>query len=384
MDFNYTEDQSAIRELAYQIFTDRATDEFLLNFSRGDETYDSGLWTTLAEQGLLGIAVPEAVGGSGLGLTELCLMLEEQGRRVAPIPLFSCLVLGGLPIAEYGTDQQQQKWLTELASGQSKFSAAIADLGMNSALTTSVTAVCGSDDNWTLNGTKALVPDGAVADYILVPAATGEDETSVFVVPVAQTGVDLTAVEIGISGQRAAHLTLDDVHVTSEALLGAQGQGNTIVDWLEERANIAHCAQQVGVTEEAMKRTAQYVSERNQFGVPLGSFQALAMRMADSYIDVEAIRTTYWLALWCLSNGKEARAEVRAAKWWACDASHRVVCTAQHLHGGMGADVEYPIHRFYLLAKQISYSLGNAGQQLEKLGELLAADRTLGFRSLEV
>ena len=384
MDFNFTEDQSAIRELAYQIFTDRATDEFLLNFSRSGDTYDSGLWTTLAEQGLLGIAVPEAAGGSGLGLTELCLILEEQGRRVAPVPLFSSLVLGGLPIAEFGTEQQQQHWLTELASGQSKFSAAIADVGMSSALSTSVSATRDSDGSWTLSGTKAMVPDGAVADYIVVPAVTGDDESTFFVVSTALAGVSLTPVEIGISGERAAHLELNGVHVSGDALLGVQGQGDEIIDWLEQRANIAHCAQQVGVTEEAMKRTAEYVSERNQFGIPLGSFQALAMRMADSYIDVEAIRTTYWLALWCLSNGKEARAEVRAAKWWACDASHRVVCTAQHLHGGMGADVEYPIHRFYLLAKQISYSLGNAGQQLEKLGQLLAADRNLGFRSLEV
>jgi alkylation response protein AidB-like acyl-CoA dehydrogenase len=133
-----------------------------------------------------------------------------------------------------------------------------------------------------------------------------------------------------------------------------------------------------------MRRTAEYVSERKQFGVPLGSFQALAMRMADSYIDVEAIRTTYWLALWRLSEGLDARVEVRAAKWWACDAAHRVTATSQHLHGGMGADIEYPIHRFFLMAKQISYSLGNASTQLEKLGQLLAEDDRLGFRALEV
>ena len=133
-----------------------------------------------------------------------------------------------------------------------------------------------------------------------------------------------------------------------------------------------------------MRRTAAYLGEREQFGVPLGSFQALAMRMADSYIDVEAIRSTYWLALWRLSEGLDARAEIRVAKWWACDAAHRVVLTAQHLHGGIGADVEYPIHRFFLLAKQISYSLGNGSQQLEQLGQLLAADDSLGFRALEV
>ena len=383
MNFTFTEDQIAIRELAYQIFTDRASDEFLLAFSRSDDTYDERLWQTLAEQGLLGIAIAEAAGGSGLGLVELCLILEEQGRRVAPVPLYASLVLGGLPIAEFGSAEQQQRYLAPLAAGTAKFSAAIADVGMNAAVATTV-AVAQQGDEWVLNGVKAVVPDGAVADFVLVPATDAAGQQSVFVVDTATPGVTLQAVDIGISGQRAAHLTLNNLSLSGEALLGEPGQGGDIVEWLEQRANIGHCALQVGVTEEAMTRTAAYLGERKQFGVPLGSFQALAMRMADSYIDVEAIRSTYWLALWRLSEGLDARAEVRAAKWWACDAAHRVVCSAQHLHGGMGADIEYPIHRFYLMAKQISYSLGNASQQLEKLGQLLAADDSLGFRALEI
>lgn len=383
MDFNFSDDQNAIRELAYQIFTDRATDEFMLTFSRTDDTYDETLWQTLAEQGLLGVAVPESAGGTGLGLIELCLMLEEQGRRVAPVPLFASLVLGGLPLTEFGTQAQQQRFLQPMAAGTVKLSAAIAELGMNVALATEVTATQ-SGDGWVLDGEKAMVPDGAVADVILVPARDAQGNTTVFLVETAAAGVTVTPVELGLAGERAANLSLKAVAVSSDAVLGSVGQGEDIVSWIEQRANIGHCALQVGVTEEAMKRTAAYVSERKQFGVPLGSFQALAMRMADSYIDVEGIRSTYWLALWRLSEGKDARAEVRAAKWWACDAAHRVVCTAQHLHGGIGVDVEYPIHRFYLLAKQISFSLGNATAQLEKLGALLASDDELGFRALEV
>lgn len=383
MDFNFSDDQNAIRELAYQIFTDRATDEFMLAFSRGDETYDEPLWQTLAEQGLLGIAVPEAAGGTGLGLIELCLLLEEQGRRVAPVPLYASLVLGGLPLVEFGSEAQQQRYLQPMAEGKLKLSAAIAELGMNVALATNVTAKK-ADGGWVLEGDKAVVPDGAVADVILVPAEDEQGNTSVFLVDTKAAGVSVTPVELGLQGERAANLSLNGVVLGDDEVLGAIGQGTDILEWLEQRANLGHCALQVGVTEEAMKRTAAYISERKQFGVPLGTFQALAMRMADSYIDVEGIRTTYWLSLWRLSEGKDARAEVRAAKWWACDAAHRVVCTAQHLHGGIGVDVEYPIHRFYLMAKQISHSLGSASQQLEKLGALLASDDSLGFRALEV
>ena len=382
MDFNFTDDQNAIRELAYQIFTDRASDEFLLEFSRTGKTYDDTLWSTLAEQGLLGVAIPESAGGAGLGLIELCMVLEEQGRRVAPVPLYASVVLGGLPIAEFGSEEQQRH-LQALAAGSAKFSAAIAELGMNVAVATKVTAVREAE-GWVLDGSKSAVPDGAVADFVLVPAETGDGEQTVFILDTTIPGVVVTAVEIGLSGERAAHLTLEGVTLGDEAVLGSPGQGADIVEWLEQRANIGHCALQVGVTEAAMKRTAAYLSERKQFGVALGTFQALAMRMADSYIDVEGIRSTYWLALWRLSEGLDARAEVRAAKWWACDAAHRVVSSSQHLHGGMGADVEYPIHRFFLMAKQISYSLGNASQQLEQLGRLLASDDSLGFRALEI
>jgi 3-oxocholest-4-en-26-oyl-CoA dehydrogenase beta subunit len=383
MDFTFNEDQKAIRELASQIFTDRVSDEFLLGFARTEQTYDDTLWQTLADQGLLGVAIPEALGGTGFGLTELCIVLEEQGRRVAPVPLFASLVLGGLPLAKFGSEAQQQRYLPALAAGTAKFSAAIAELAMNAAIATTVVAQR-TEEGWLLSGHKAVVPDGAVADFILVPAEDDAGEQTVFIVAADAPGVRVRSVEIGLSGQRAAHLDIDRVAVGEDAVLGTAGQGAQILEWLEQRANVGHCALQVGVTEEAMKRTAAFLTERKQFGVPLGSFQALAMRMADCYIDVEGIRSTYWLALWRLSEGLDARAEVRVAKWWACDAAHRIVSSSQHLHGGIGADVEYPIHRFFLLAKLISYSLGNASQQLAHLGRLLADDDSLGFRALEV
>ncbi len=383
MDFSLSDEQNAIRDLAAQIFGDHASDDALQQFSRDGATYDDALWQVLAEQGLLGIALPEQAGGSGLGLVELCLVLEEQGRRVAPVPLFSTLVLGALPIMEFASEALASRWLPQVAAGEARLSAAIAEMNMNPALRVPV-SLATSGDQWLLDGARSMVPDGATADAILVPAVDPDGSKTLFLIPTDTPGVELSPVEVSLSGERAAHLSLDQVALTEDYILGAVGQGGEILAWLEQCADVAHCALQVGVTEEAMKRTAAYVSEREQFGRPLGSFQALAMRMADSYIDVEAIRSTYWLALWRLSEGLDARAEVRTAKWWACEAAHRVVCSAQHLHGGIGADLDYPIHRFFLLAKQISFSLGSTASQLEKLGRLLAADDRLGFHSLEV
>lgn len=382
MEFSFNEDQNAIRDLAHQIFTDRATDEFLLEFSRTDNTYDEPLWNTLAEQGLLGICIPEDFGGTGLGFVELCLILEEQGRRVAPLPLFSSLVLGGLPIAEFGNDTQKQQWLAPLAAGQAKLSAAIAEIGMNDAVAPVVTFTQ-DGDQFVLNGEKVSIPDGATANAILVPAFDAEGNTTVFIVDTKTSGVALTATQSSL-GMNEANLTLSDVTLSADAVLGKVTEGEAVITWLEQYADTAIAAMQVGVCEEALKRTAQFTGERVQFGIPVGAFQAVAMRAADAYIDVEAMRSTYWQAMWRLSGNLRANAEVRAAKWWACQGSHRVVHATQHLHGGMGSDVEFPIHRFFLWAKHLSFMLGNGRTQIEQLGKLLADDDTVGFEALTV
>lgn len=375
MDFNFNEDQNAIRDLASSIFTDRATDEFLLQFDRTDATYDDELWTTLAEQGLLSICVPEAAGGTGLGFTELCLILEEQGRRVAPVPLLSSLVLAGLPIAEFGTAEQQEKILGPMAAGEIKLTGAFADIGMATAARSEVSAA-----NGTVSGTKVCVPDAAVAKYILVPAVESDGKDSVYIVDTEQDGVSIDA-QNTFTGTNQAVVTFDNA---SAELLGNAGEGSCIIEWIEQRADTAICALIAGATDEGLKRTAQYTCERKQFGAPIGSFQAVAMRAADAYMDVEAIRTTFWQAQWRLSENLRADAEVRCAKWWACQGGHRVVHACQHLHGGMGADIEYPIHRFFVFVKHLSFMLGNGKTQIEELGKLLAADDKVGTAGLDV
>lgn len=381
MDFSFSEDQIAIRDLASQIFTDRTTDEFMLAFNRAGHVYDDELWSTLAEQGLLGITVPEEFGGTGLEFTDLCLMLEEQGRRISPIPLYSSLVLGALPIIEFGTGDQKEKYLRPMAAGTLKLSAAIAELGIADAVAGRVSATK-TGDNWVLSGTLECVPDAPTANAILVPAFDGAEQTF-FIVDTDQAGVTIEAQRTSL-GTNTGTLHLENVAVSSSAVLGDATRGDEVLAWLELRAETAICAMQLGVTEEALKRTAEFTCERKQFGAPIGSFQAVAMQAADAFIDVESIRCAYWLALYKISNGLDARAEVRCAKWYAADAGHRIVYKTQHLHGGIGADVEYPIHRFFLWAKHLGTMLGGRGVQIAKLGALLASDDTVGVTALEV
>ncbi len=381
MDFSFSEDQTAIRDLAHQIFTDRTTDEFMLNFDREGKVYDDELWSTLAEQGLLGITVEEAFGGTGLAFTELCLMLEEQGRRISPVPLYSSLVLGVLPISAFGSDAQKEKYLTPLAAGKLKLTAAIAELGISDTIAGQVSATR-RGDQWILNGALDCVPDSPVADAIIVPASTDGQQT-IFIVDTTSAGLSIDAQRTSL-GTNQGTLNLANVALGADAILGEVGQGSEILDWLELRAETAICALQVGVTEEALKRTAEFTCERKQFGAAIGSFQAVAMQAADAFIDVEAIRSIYWLALYRLSSGLDARAEVRSAKWYAADAGHRIVYRTQHLHGGMGSDLEYPIHRYFLWAKHLGMMLGGRSVQISKLGALLASDDSIGTTALQV
>jgi alkylation response protein AidB-like acyl-CoA dehydrogenase len=365
MDFTFSEEQDAVRDLATQVFEGHATPERVKEVERSEERVDRELWRALADAGLLAIAVPEEHGGSGLGLAELCLLLEQQGRRVAPVPLWPTLVLGALAIAEFGSPEQQQSWLPGVASGEVVLTAALAEDGTNDPLRPRVTA-SRDGDGWRLEGDKPSVPAAHVAERVLVPASTDDGELGVFLVDPAGLGVE-----------RRVAATTDRSKVAHLAFSGAQGEqvgadGRRMTAWMLDRALVGLCATQVGVAEGALRMAADYTSERLQFGRPLSTFQGVALKAADAYIDTEAMRVTLWQAAWRLTAGLDATREVVVAKWWASEGGQRVVHITQHLHGGMGADIDYPVHRYFLWGKQIEDTLGGASAQLARLGRALA------------
>ena len=176
------------------------------------------------------------------------------------------------------------------------------------------------------------------------------------------------------SGHPEALLRLDGVRVDADHLLGGSDRGGEVLDWTVERATAAVCALAIGICEEAVHMTAEYTKTREQFDRPIATFQAVGQRAADVYIDTEAIRLTAWQALWRLSEGCPPPPRSRAAKFWAAEGGQRVVHAAQHLHGGMGVDRDYPLHRYFLLAKQLELTLGGTTPQLLTLGRILAAE----------
>ena len=372
MDFSFSDEQEAIRGLARQIFADRATHERLTELEKSSEWFDSDLWRDLAKANLTALPLPEEVGGSGCGILEICLVLEEMGRHVAPVPLFPTLLLGGAPLAEFGTAAQRKRWLTPVAESGAVVTAALIEAGSGDPARPRTLAVK-DGSRWRLEGEKLCVPAAHLAQCILVPARTDGSAVGVFLVEPDASGV---ALERQITTNREPHgrLTLDGAGVSADAVLGEPGDGAGVVRWIEDRALVGLCAIQVGVAEEALRRSADYTSQRKQFKRPVATFQGVAMRAADAYIDVDCMRSTLCQAAWRVSAGLPARREISAAKWWACRGGQRVAHTAQHLHGGIGSDIDYPIHRFFLWSKQIELTLGGASHHLARLGAMLTTD----------
>jgi len=370
MDFTFTEEQEAVAEAAAGVFGGRATVEHVAEAEAGPDRFDEVLWGELARANLLGLAIPEADGGSGLGLTELCLVLEQQGRRVAPVPLWATVVLGALPVAEFGSAEQRRTWLPAVAAGDLRLSAALTEVAASTRLRPTVRAEP-HGDRWRLSGTARAVPQAHLAARVLVPAWSDAGVVVAIVDPAAP-GAALERAET-TDRQVHPHLHLDGYDLAPGDVLAGPERGGAVVAWMVERALVGLCAIQLGVTEEAVGATAAYLNERRQFGRPLSSFQAAMLRAADAYIDTEAIRVTLWQAAWRLDTGRDATEAAMVANWWASEAGQRVVHATQHLHGGMGADIEYPIHRYFLWGKQIELMLEAPSAQLARLGELVAA-----------
>jgi acyl-CoA dehydrogenase len=294
VDFHLSEEQLAVQEAARAVFD------------------GGGAWADLASANLVGLALPEAAGGSGLGMLEVAVLLEEQGRAVAPLPVWPTVVTA-LAIDHFGLDRDGV--LARVVAGDAVLSMVLDD---------------------------GPVPYAPAAEAVLVGRQllpTGE---------------------------------VDAVVTTDGQPAGYVNHRGAIDPWVEERVLVALCALQVGVCDAAVRRTATYVSQREQFGKPIATFQAVAQRLADAYIDVQAMRATMLQAAWRLDAALDAVGEVRVAKWWASTGGHRVVHAAQHLHGGLGSDIDYPIHRYFLWGKHLTLTLGGASAQLAALADVVA------------
>ncbi len=364
MNFDLSDEQQVVKDLATRIFDDLATPERVRDVC-ADGGHDADLWQALADAGLLGLCLPETVGGvdlgSGMGMVELCLITEQQGRRVAPVPL-ACAVVAARCIANFLPAEAEL--LARFVAGESIITAALAEPGRNDPFTPGITATT-VDGGLRLVGDKPAVAALSQATHVLVPARH-EDANVVALVETSAEGVHIEAL-VTTNHESQGHLTIDTVIPAARIITDAAA-----LDQLVWHTLVAHCAIQLGVAEGAVALAAEHVSTREQFNRPLSAFQAVSQRAADGYIMTEALRTTVLNASWQCDHGEDPRADTLAAAYWASEGTQQVVLGAQHLHGGLGADTDHPVHRQFLWGMQYASTLGNASTHLERLGRLIA------------
>ncbi len=370
MDFNFSEEQIALRDLAREILEAEVTPELLKQTEQGPDAYNTALWSRLADANLLGLGVPEELSGMGFGIVELCLLLQEVGRAVAPVPALPTLVLGALPIARFGTAAQKKQFLPAVATGDMLLSAALVDADSGD-IRMPATRARRDGSGWRLDGRKRFVAAAPLAERIVVPAVTDQG-VGLFLLDPNAPGVELSG------GKTSTHepiyeLTMSGAQVGEGGLLGGEiADGDAQLAWLCDCALVAISASQLGVCERALEITTHYVTERHQFKAPIGSFPAVQHRSADCYIDIASLRWITWRAAWKLASGLDASRDASIAKFFAAEAGARVGTAVQHLHGGMGADRDYPIHRYFLWSKSLELNLGSAMPQLASLGRDMA------------
>ncbi|MFI8434156.1 acyl-CoA dehydrogenase family protein [Streptomyces sp. NPDC079020] len=413
MDFTFTEEQQAAVEAARAVFSGVAPDAVpspALTPGAVAEDIDRALWAGLAGTDLLSLTLSPEYGGAGLDPVALCLVLRESAKVLARVPLLeSCAV--AMVLQRHGDRALAAELLPGFGRGELVLTVGAngrtghdpAELAVNARRATAhpvaegttgagvsaeagagagVSAEAGagagtepeaaSTSGWVLDGVQSGVPWAQIADWIAIPAHTGEGRSVLALVRRAQDGVTL-AEQVSTSGERLAEVTLRSVRIDDRELIDAPGAW----DWLRSLLTTGTCALALGLGERVLSMTSQYTGKREQFGFPVATFQAVAMQAADRYIDLRAMEVTLWQAAWRISAEAKGAlppaGDIAVAKIWASEGVRRIVQTAQHLHGGFGADTDYPLHRYHAWAKQIELSLGPAAAHEEALGDLLAA-----------
>ena len=361
MNFNFSEDQIAIRESVERIFTDLCDDDAIKALSGSGQPTHTKLWAQLAETGILGLPFSEAHGGMDMSLVELCQVIELQGRSVAPIPLISTVVESAMTIADCDNQDLQGRVLGDVINGKLIISPARPYSGVQA----SEPLVLDGDR---LSGRSGFVPYAGLAQGYVVQAGSLEHGSVLVYCPRDAQGLECIE-QTAISDEPAGYLRFNDTLINSNDVIAQGDYARQLIATQKHRTWVALAALQVGALDEGLKRTAAYVSERKQFGRALGSFQAVSQQAANAYMEIESLRSVYWRALDDIESGADFSVSAAVAKYWVAEAGHQAAHIVLHLHGGIGQDLDYPIHRYFLFAKQCERYLGGADEISALLGQ---------------
>jgi alkylation response protein AidB-like acyl-CoA dehydrogenase len=361
MNFDFSEDLNFLRDEARKFLAEQCPTKAVRRILEGNGTYDRALWERVAQMGWLGAGVPEEHGGAGLGHEGLCVLAEELGRAIAPIPFASSVYLATEAIVAHGTDAQKAHYLPKLAAGELIGTLAIAEGPDNPR----PAAVGARVADGRLTGDKWPVIDGGIADFAVVVARGADDAIGLSLVDLTGAGVTRAALETIDPTRNQARITFDNA--AAEALsVGVSGWDS--VQALLDRAAVLIAFEQVGGAQACLEMATAYAKERTAFGRPIGSFQAIKHKLADVYVATELARSNAYYGAWALqASAPELPLAAAAARVSATEAFHLASKENIQTHGGMGFTWELDCHLFYRRAKQLALAVGSARHWKERL-----------------
>jgi alkylation response protein AidB-like acyl-CoA dehydrogenase len=379
MDIGFTEEQELLRDTARKFFEAECPSKFVRERMATPEAMTDAFWQKLAEQGWLGIVYPEEFGGSGLGMVDVVVLMEEMGRAVMPGPFFASVLLGGAAMNEAGSPAQREHWLPRIAAGGAKAALAWTEPNLRWDAAGIMMTAREAGGGFRLSGSKLFVPDAHLADVLVVAARTRdgaslEDGVSLFLVPKGAGGVSVSVLPTIDETRKLCEVRFEDVALGREALLGEAHQGWAPLARVLDRAIVALCAEMCGGAQRVLDMTAEYAKIRIAFGKPIGSYQGVKHKAADMLVDLENARSLTYYAAWALDEApQEAPLAVSMAKACASDAYRKVAGAGIQLHGGIGFTWEHDLQLYFKRARASEVAFGDAAWHRERVARLIGA-----------
>jgi alkylation response protein AidB-like acyl-CoA dehydrogenase len=365
MDFGFSEEQDMLRNSARDFLAKEAPMTYVRKMMEDDRGFTDDLWRKMAELGWMGLILPEEHGGSGLDFVDMVVVLEEMGRVVLPGPFFSTVILAGIAIAEAGSAAQKKAWLPKIADGSLK--ATLAQLEPSGRWDADGIQMSAKSEGggYVLDGTKLFVPDANVADLFVVAARTpgskGAEGVSLFLVDAKAAGVGVTMLKTMDQTRKLGEVTFKGVKVGADALLGSAGGGWKVLERVVDRGKVGLAAEMCGGAQKVLEMSVEYAKVREQFGKPIGSFQAIQHKCANMLVEVESSKSITYYAAWAVANDvPEAPLAAAMAKAYTSDAYRHTAGEGIQIHGGIGFTWEHDMHIFFKRAKSSEVTFGDA------------------------
>ena len=376
MDFGFSEEQEMLRKSARDFLAAESPMTYVRRMMEDDRGFTDAQWRQMAELGWMGLILPEQYGGAGGDFVDMVVVLEEMGRAVLPGPFFATVVLGGVALLEGGSDGQKASFLPKIAAGDLRVT--LAQLEPNARWDAEGIELQARKDGggYRLAGTKLFVPDAHTADVIIVagrePGSKGAEGVTLFLVDAGASGVKATLLKTMDQTRKLCEVVLEDVRVPADRVLGQPGAGWKLLDRVVDRGKVGLCAEMCGGAQKVLEMSVEYAKVREQFGRPIGSFQAIQHKCANMLVEVESSKSATYYAAWAVANDvAEAPLAAAMAKAYTSDAYRHTAGEGIQIHGGIGFTWEHDMHIYFKRAKSSEVTFGDATWNREIVAQLI-------------